>query len=111
MVALRECPTLAGRRGDRRKRSARLQAEAQTSFLNGIVVHQKTLENRARRLARRLGLRVHKSQWRIGTKDNRGRFQVLDPKHERIIAGAKFDLTAEGVIAFCQKWVAKGRGA
>jgi hypothetical protein len=71
----------------------------------------KTLENRARRLARRLGLRVHKSQWRIGTKDNRGRFQVLDPKHERIIAGEKFDLTAEGVIVFCQKWVAKGRGA
>ena len=65
------------------------------------------LERRARRCARRLGLQAHKSQWRIDTKDNLGQFQLLDSQRHRIVAGEKFDLTAEEVIAFCQARVMK----
>jgi hypothetical protein len=60
------------------------------------------LELRARRLARRLGLRAHRSQEWIGTPANQGQFQLRDPRGNRIVAGRSFELTGEDVIAFCE---------
>ena len=59
-------------------------------------------ESTARRVAKRAGLQARKSRWRINTVDNRGGFQILDPMRNLIMAGAKFDLTADDVIAFCR---------
>ena len=71
---------------------------------------ETTLELRARRWAKRLGLRVHRSQERIGTPANQGQFQLLN-RANRIVAGEKFDLTAEEVIAFCEARAAALRSA
>jgi len=71
---------------------------------------ERTLENRARRVAKRLGLRVHRSQEWIGTPANQGQFQLLD-RVNRIVAGEKFDLTAEEVIALCEAQAAALRSA
>jgi len=59
------------------------------------------LESRARRAAKRVGLHAHKSRWRLGTIDNRGGFQLLDPYRNWIVAGEKHDMSAEDVIAYC----------
>jgi hypothetical protein len=58
-------------------------------------------DSAARRAAKRTGLQARKSRWRINTVDNRGGFQILDPMRNLIMAGEKFDLTADDVIAFC----------
>ena len=71
---------------------------------------ETTLEFRARSLAKRFGLRVHRSQELIGTKHNQGQLQLLD-RAERIVAGQNFDLTAEEVIAFCEARAAALRNA
>jgi hypothetical protein len=60
-------------------------------------------EDRARRAAKRVGLKARRSRWRAGTTDNLGDFQIIDPRRNWIVAGEKFDLTADDVIAFCAK--------
>jgi hypothetical protein len=55
----------------------------------------KVTENRLRRWAQRLGLRMHKSRARISL-DNRGGYQLLD-RNNWIVAGERFELTAAGV--------------
>ena len=74
-------------------------------------MRETTLEARARRLARRLGLQAHRSQQWIGTPDNQGKFQLLDPRRNRIVAGKKFDLTGEDVIVFCEARAERARNA
>ena len=59
-------------------------------------------DSAARRAVKRAGLQGRKTRWRINTVDNRGGFQILDPMRNLIMAGAKFDLTADDVIAFCR---------
>ena len=66
-----------------------------------IDVEDPALESRARRAAKRVGLRARKSRWRLGTIDNRGGFQLLDPYRNWIVAGEKLDMSAEDVIAYC----------
>ena len=58
------------------------------------------LEDRARRLAKRVGLRAHRSRWRANSFDNQGGFQLL--RDNWIVAGEKYDLTPEDVIAYCE---------
>ena len=60
------------------------------------------MEARARRASKRAGLSALKRRWRIGTVDNRGGFQLLDPCSNRIVAGSRFELTAEDVIQYCR---------
>ena len=65
----------------------------------------KSLEQRARRAARRKGLRARKSRRRF---DNCGGFQIIDPTRAWIVAGGilageKFDLQEEEVIDFCNR--------
>jgi hypothetical protein len=55
-------------------------------------------DSKARRAARRLGLVAKKSRWRKGTIDNRGGFLLLDPQTNSVVAGVRFDLTADDVV-------------
>ena len=59
------------------------------------------LDSRARRAAKRVGLNATKTRWRRETIDNKGGFQVVDPYRNRVIAGDRYDMTAENVIAYC----------
>jgi hypothetical protein len=61
------------------------------------------MEARARRAAKRVGLIARKTRWRRGTVDNRGGFLLLEPYHSAVVAGIRFDLSAEAVIALCAK--------
>jgi hypothetical protein len=65
----------------------------------------QALESRARRAAERVGLAVRKSRWRRhpGSIDNYGGFQLIDPYFNAIVAGEKFNLTAEDIIEMCGK--------
>jgi hypothetical protein len=62
---------------------------------------REAVEARARRAAKRLGLIARKS--RAGLIDNFGDFMLIDPSGNRVVAGSRFNLTAEDVIAYCAK--------
>lgn len=61
----------------------------------------KALEQRARRMAKSVGLVAIKSRKGIGSVDNLGGFRILDANLGTVEAGEQFDLTAEEVIAYC----------
>lgn len=54
---------------------------------------------RARRAARRIGLRARKSRRQFGI-NNLGDFMLVD-EHNLIQCGSSYDMTAEEVIAYC----------
>ncbi len=58
------------------------------------------LDSRARRLARKEGLVARKSRWRAGSVDNHGEFMLVDPQTNFVVAGSRFDMTADDVIRF-----------
>jgi len=60
------------------------------------------LESRARRVAKRIGLQARKSRWRANSIDNFGDFMIIDPVGNYVVAGARFDFTAQDVIDFCE---------
>ena len=60
-----------------------------------------TSDSKARRAARRVGLVARKSRWRKGTIDNHGQFMLIRPTTNAVVAGVRFDLTAEDVVQFC----------
>jgi hypothetical protein len=60
-------------------------------------------DQRARRVAKRVGLVARRSRWRAQTRDNQGGFMIVDPFNNLIVAGERFDLTAAEVIAFCNE--------
>ena len=62
-----------------------------------------TSDSKARRAARRVGLVARKSRWRRGSIDNRGAYMLIDPMTNFVVAGSRFDLTAEDVVQFCAK--------
>lgn len=64
-------------------------------------VTQKTLEARARRAARRVGLIARKTRWRRDSIDNFGNFMLIEPYGNYVVAGFRFDMTPEDVIAYC----------
>jgi hypothetical protein len=61
------------------------------------------LEARPRRAARRIGLRACKSRWRVGSIDNFGDFRLFDPETNAVVAGSRFELSAEEVIDRCSE--------
>ena len=63
---------------------------------------QGSLESKARRLARRCGLRATKSR-RMLSIDNFGEFMLIDTTTNFVVAGARFDWTTADVIEHCQK--------
>jgi hypothetical protein len=65
-------------------------------------------DKQARRAAKRIGLLARKSRWRRNTVDNRRGFMLIEPYHNRVVAGRRFNLTAAGVVELCneeaEKW-------
>ncbi len=66
-------------------------------------VSPKAFELRARRAAKRVGLIARKSRVRVGDVDNFGKFALVEPHGNYVVAGKRFDLSAEDVIAYCAK--------
>jgi hypothetical protein len=64
---------------------------------------QEYSEDQARRAAKRVGLKARKSRWRAGSVDNFGGFMIVDPIRNWIVAGARFDFTADDVVEFCSR--------
>jgi hypothetical protein len=60
---------------------------------------QKSLEDRARRAAKKVGLVARKS--RKDHPDNHGGFMLINPAIGFEVAGFKFDLDPEEVIEYC----------
>lgn len=69
----------------------------------------RVLDARARRVAARVGLIATKSRQRtyVPNLDNLGEFALIDREQKFIVAGARFELTAEAVIEFCEAFSAK----
>lgn len=63
---------------------------------------EKALESRARRAARRAGLRAVKSRRRVGSWENQGEFALLDPQTRILVAGWNYDMSAEEVLDYCR---------
>jgi hypothetical protein len=62
---------------------------------------QHVLDTRARRAAKRMGLRAVRSRWRAHSIDNLGGFQILNDRN-CIVGGVRFDMSAEDVIEYCR---------
>lgn len=62
---------------------------------------EEALDARARRAARKTGLEARRSRLRLGTLDNFGGYRLVDPFHNAIVAGERFDLSPQDVIEFC----------
>lgn len=68
--------------------------------MDDIVYDDKVYENRLRRKAARLGLALRKSRARRLYLNNQGGYRIVDPYHNFIVAGERFDLSLEEVEAF-----------
>jgi hypothetical protein len=68
--------------------------------MNDNNISEAALESRARRAARRLGFSARKSTLHRDSVDNYGEFMIVD-EHNCIVAGQRYDMTAEQVIAWC----------
>lgn len=62
------------------------------------------LDARARRAAKRVGLVAKKSRSRRATVDNHGGFMIIEPRSNAVVAGQRFNCSADDVVAFCQDW-------
>jgi hypothetical protein len=67
-----------------------------------IPSNLRATEQSARLAALRVGLVACKFRQHAGI-DNRGGFQIIDPVSHLIMAGEKFDLSTDDVIAICTK--------
>ena len=73
--------------------------------MSQITPQPRSIESRARRAARRAGLSMRRSRERdnVPNLDNFGNFMLVDTECNCVVAGMRYDLTAEDVLA----WVAK----
>lgn len=62
---------------------------------------EHAIESRARRAARNAEMIARKSKWRKYSYDNEGEFMLLDARTGIVVAGHRFDMSAEEVIAYC----------
>ena len=65
-------------------------------------VNQQALDAKARRAAKRAGLYARKSRRGAGSVDNHGDFALIDPATNFMVAGFRFDMTAQEVIEYCE---------
>jgi hypothetical protein len=62
-------------------------------------------EDQARRAAKHVGLRARKGgRWRAHSIDNQGGFMIVDPTRNLIVAGERFNCTADDVVEFCAEY-------
>ncbi len=64
---------------------------------------ENALDKKARRAAHKAGYVARKSRRRQDSIDNLGGFMLVDPQLNCVVAGARFDLSAEDAIDWCQK--------
>jgi hypothetical protein len=67
------------------------------------ATNEKAIEQKARRAARRVNLDARKSCFWLNSIDNYGGFRIVDPYFNAVVAGERFDMSAEQVIEFCQQ--------
>ena len=67
-----------------------------------IINLQKSLEQRARREVRRVGLVARKSRWHLGSPENQGEFMLVDPASGIPEIGYQYDMSATEVIDYCR---------
>ena len=65
-------------------------------------MNEQSLEQKARRAARRAGFVATKSRWRANSLDNQGGFQIVEPYFNCVKQGVRFEMTAEEVIEYCK---------
>jgi hypothetical protein len=65
------------------------------------AMSEKSLDPRARRAARRVGLEARKLRWRFGTIDNLGEYRLVNAFMNICVGGFRFDLSAEEIIEHC----------
>ena len=58
------------------------------------------VDGRLRHLARKQGYSLQKSRARSYSINNLGRYRIVDPDQNRIVAGERFDLTPTDVEAW-----------
>jgi hypothetical protein len=63
--------------------------------MEGHMTSTKGFENNYRRLAKRLNLKLEKSNTRNWSIDNRLGWRIVDLKNNVVIAGQKWDLTID----------------
>lgn len=70
-----------------------------------LAEHHKIagLESKACAAADAIGLIVKRSQIHMRADDGPDGFMIFDPKHQRPVAGEKYDLSAQDVIAYCNR--------
>ena len=56
------------------------------------------LDNRARRAAQKFGYIARKSRWRRDSIDNYCGLQIIEPRRNLIVAGRRFEMTAQDII-------------
>ena len=71
----------------------------------GTDVVTEFSDSQARRAAKRIGLLARKSRWRRDTVDNHGGYMLIEPYHNLVVAGCRFDLTAADVVELCNEEV------
>jgi hypothetical protein len=59
----------------------------------------QALEAKTRRAAKRVGLVATKSRWRRGSIDNFGGLMLANARHNWVVAGSRFNLSA--VLEYC----------
>lgn len=58
------------------------------------------LESRARRAAKRAGYRLQKSRSRTFHMNDYGEFMIVDAESDCVVAGSRYDMSAEDVLSF-----------
>jgi hypothetical protein len=75
---------------------------------HGGLEMQEHSEAQARRAAKRVGLIAKKGgRWRRGSIDNFGDFMLVDPYRNFVVAGPRFNMTADEVVEFCAEYEAR----
>src|SRR5262245_47912332 len=65
-----------------------------------MEISERAAEARIRRAAKRLKLQVVKSRWRLGSVDNYGGYQIVDPQLYCVLHGRRFDLSVDEVAHY-----------
>jgi hypothetical protein len=84
-----------------RTRSAAFPSTNGAFVMSATHTAQRRLEDRARRAAKRVGLRARKSRSHPSL-DNEGYFMLVDPDRNWVVAGSRFELSAEDVLEYCE---------
>ena len=66
----------------------------------GKTAAEKTRENKLRRQAKRLGLKIKKGRPRKIHVDNLGGYMIVDLYRNRLVRGQRFELDLEDVAAY-----------